>query len=1206
MEDVGDRGGSLIGKTSGPRVRRFFRGAAEDAAPGGGGDRDRWPTTPENAAGGAAPRAPGSGPSPDVPGPAIVRKRRGPPDPVDVAREALEALGDAPDKRVDYAGWLQHCKAKWRLQRATRKRRALEEEKALAAASGAIVGAMTPGRGMRTGPRLLGPGGLGAFVESRERTLQNAPWQLVQVERSAGGGPGAFTVWVLAGGSLHAVSVRATRRLAVAMRVADKEGDLGVGGKRRIAAALPRGGKADHVYEVKMDESDFKSGLEVVDLLADPNVIGVFERHVPLLEASIQRVGCVATLRRGASDGPGGVYDVDDLEMRTTAECGYLPLAPVAGAAHAAHGMLRHVTLYVAGTKDKGVYALHLPASGAAVLVVVQPGEGRGGAAGGDARRRRTRARSPPRRSNARQKPRCSRRTRPRGGGGNGNGADGDSAAAVPVKWTVEYVGTDDAAGAAVSRHLTSYLEDPKGPTICLVEAPPDAGRAPETDAHRDGVAGRLGVAIPALARLPVVVVPANAADSSSMPALGVAAQRCEARRRAIASRRGMARRTRRHLSLRARPRGKPRVGLVPARRRHLSSRARCATARSAPVDPGPGGAPGPRRRRGRRAARGVMDATTRLRHRRAPRCPTPGAYRCGVRRAQGAPPRRVRHRQRAPAQRPRAAARCSGYDVGANAGKNRGRRRASRCVATAATRAAAAFRSCCASLVNDWLVDATERHGTRTRDALLGHAAPVAALRDVQRLARARRCGTSSSSACGRRSSRLLSRRGQEARRRRSLLADAQPGHRSRTGKTTSRLREPRSWTALRASLAPSRALLLAASSSRAVKQWHALLFRGPFDYGGLLASALPGAAAVERGTTRRGPDDVELDPGAVERRATPRAPRTRWTCTGTSRRFLPESLREHFEVHRRRVHLPPLEARARRRRRGRTPAESARRREIRPLRLDDEGDDALDEEPPPEMMQQREYHHGDLDHEREDGLPATTRREAAAAEEERRAAWLGAQVEGYFSQRVLRLAGEIQKHLGPGASARASPQDAFPTPPGAHLPKDLRGSPALAFIKTLCAALSLDTTVEGPVALLRKNALKLLRVPEYAPQAEFREPCVTFVLRDAVCGYCGDCRDLDLCRDRRLVDEGSWDCVGCDAPYDPQWIEGALVAHVNERMRCSALQDLRCTRDRKIKRDHLGSRCVCGGLYACTESATGAADDLPRDARHRDASRV
>ena len=69
----------------------------------------------------------------------------------------------------------------------------------------------------------------------------------------------------------------------------------------------------------------------------------------------------------------------------------------------------------------------------------------------------------------------------------------------------------------------------------------------------------------------------------------------------------------------------------------------------------------------------------------------------------------------------------------------------------------------------------------------------------------------------------------------------------------------------------------------------------------------------------------------------------------------------------------------------------------------------------------------------------------------------------------------------------------------------------------------------VEGPVALLRKNALKFLRVPEFAPHAEFREPCVTFVLRDAVCSYCSDCRDLDLCRDARLVEEGRWDCSTC-----------------------------------------------------------------------------
>ena len=95
-------------------------------------------------------------------------------------------------------------------------------------------------------------------------------------------------------------------------------------------------------------------------------------------------------------------------------------------------------------------------------------------------------------------------------------------------------------------------------------------------------------------------------------------------------------------------------------------------------------------------------------------------------------------------------------------------------------------------------------------------------------------------------------------------------------------------------------------------------------------------------------------------------------------------------------------------------------------------------------------------------DDVADETARPWTEAAEEERAAWLAGQVEGYFSQRILRLCGEIQKHLGPG-SARAAPQHAFPNPPGAHLPKELRGTPALAFIKTLCAVLSLDKSVEG-----------------------------------------------------------------------------------------------------------------------------------------------
>ena len=66
---------------------------------------------------------------------------------------------------------------------------------------------------------------------------------------------------------------------------------------------------------------------------------------------------------------------------------------------------------------------------------------------------------------------------------------EGESAPAADadaVAWTVEYVRSDEAAGVAVSRHLSAYLDDPKGPTLCLIEAPPNSGMAPANDAHRE------------------------------------------------------------------------------------------------------------------------------------------------------------------------------------------------------------------------------------------------------------------------------------------------------------------------------------------------------------------------------------------------------------------------------------------------------------------------------------------------------------------------------------------------------------------------------------------------------------------------------------------------------------------------------------------------------------------------------------------------
>ena len=46
----------------------------------------------------------------------------------------------------------------------------------------------------------------------------------------------------------------------------------------------------------------------------------------------------------------------------------------------------------------------------------------------------------------------------------------------------------------------------------------------------------------------------------------------------------------------------------------------------------------------------------------------------------------------------------------------------------------------------------------------------------------------------------------------------------------------------------------------------------------------------------------------------------------------------------------------------------------------------------------------------------------------------------------------------------------------------------PALAFVKTVCAVLALDSAVEDQVAVLRRNLLKLVHVREYASASEFQ----------------------------------------------------------------------------------------------------------------------
>lgn len=54
-----------------------------------------------------------------------------------------------------------------------------------------------------------------------------------------------------------------------------------------------------------------------------------------------------------------------------------------------------------------------------------------------------------------------------------------------------------------------------------------------------------------------------------------------------------------------------------------------------------------------------------------------------------------------------------------------------------------------------------------------------------------------------------------------------------------------------------------------------------------------------------------------------------------------------------------------------------------------------------------------------------------------------------------------------------------------------------------------------------LRKQALAEVGVRQFSAEGLYSDPCVSFVLPDVICTFCNLCRDLDLCRDSRLMDE-------------------------------------------------------------------------------------
>jgi DNA polymerase epsilon subunit 1 len=56
-----------------------------------------------------------------------------------------------------------------------------------------------------------------------------------------------------------------------------------------------------------------------------------------------------------------------------------------------------------------------------------------------------------------------------------------------------------------------------------------------------------------------------------------------------------------------------------------------------------------------------------------------------------------------------------------------------------------------------------------------------------------------------------------------------------------------------------------------------------------------------------------------------------------------------------------------------------------------------------------------------------------------------------------------------------------------------------------------------------MKRDLLRLIGVGEFSDSADFRDPCLSYVLPEVICKHCNNVRNLDLCRDPYLLQDGA-----------------------------------------------------------------------------------
>ncbi|CAH1796227.1 unnamed protein product [Owenia fusiformis] len=192
---------------------------------------------------------------------------------------------------------------------------------------------------------------------------------------------------------------------------------------------------------------------------------------------------------------------------------------------------------------------------------------------------------------------------------------------------------------------------------------------------------------------------------------------------------------------------------------------------------------------------------------------------------------------------------------------------------------------------------------------------------------------------------------------------------------------------------------------------------------------------------------------------------------------------------------------------------------------------------------------------------------------------------IEKDMCMQMFAITQKIQKKLS--GSGRGDLSAEFPKLPGSYLPLN---NPALEFIKYVCKVLSLDSNITNQVNKMRRDLLKLIGVGDFSRDADFQDPCLSYILPEVICKNCNSTRDVDLCRDPHLSDDAQslWHCTNetCKTEYDVAEIEQHLIDAVQRKSMAHVLQDLKCIKCNGVKDTNMATYCKCAGDFTTTQS--------------------